>query len=159
VALEDEYAPEPMLDYAVFAPTRTVPLARVYVLPSDPSFEPVIEKVRQHGIAVDELTAPLTTDVASFVVDAITRRPQAFQGHNEVSLKGRYVSEKATLPAGTRVVILAQPLGLLAAYLLEPESDDGLTNWNFLDPWLEVGKPAPIRKVMTNVKVATKKLP
>ncbi len=159
VALEDEYAPEPMLDYAVFAPTRTVPLARVYVLPSDPAFELVIEKVKQHGITVDELTAPLTTDVSSFVVDAITKRPQAFQGHNEVSLKGRYVSEKATLPAGTRVVILGQPLGLLAAYLLEPESDDGLTNWNFLDPWLEVGKPAPIRKVMTNVKVVTKRVP
>ena len=54
-----------------------------------------------------------------------------------------------TLPAGTRIVRLAQPLGLLAAYLLEPESDDGLTNWNFMDPWLEVGKPAPVRKIMT----------
>ena len=63
-----------------------------------------------------------------------------------------------TLPAGTRIVRLAQPLGLLAAYLLEPESDDGLTDWNFMDPWLEVGKPAPVRKMMTNVTIATKKL-
>jgi len=62
------------------------------------------------------------------------------------------------LPAGTPVVRLAQPLGLLAAYLLEPESDDGLTNWNFFDPWLEVGKPAPVRKIMTNVKVSVVRL-
>ncbi|MHB8095905.1 MAG: hypothetical protein ACYDH0_13315, partial [Candidatus Aminicenantales bacterium] len=27
----------------------------------------------------------------------------------------------------------AQPLGSLAAYLLEPESDDGLFVWNFFD--------------------------
>jgi hypothetical protein len=54
------------------------------------------------------------------------------------------------------VVRLAQPLGRLAAYLLEPESDDGLTNWNFLDQWLEAGKPAPVRKIMTNVKMTTK---
>ena len=65
-----------------------------------------------------------------------------------MKLKGQYTAEKATLPAGTRIVRLAQPLGLLAAYLLEPESDDGLTDWNFMDPWLEVGKPAPVRKIM-----------
>ena len=27
-----------------------------------------------------------------------------------------------------------------------------------MDQWLEVGKPAPVRKIMTNVKMATKKL-
>ena len=68
-----------------------------------------------------------------------------------------YTTEKTTIAAGSHVVRLAQPLGLLAAYLLEPESDDGLTNWNFLDQWLEVGKPAPVRKIMTNVKMATKR--
>ena len=98
---------------------------------------------------VEELKAPLTAEVSSFVVEAITKSPKPFQGHNEVKLKGQYVTEKPTLPAGTRIVSLAQPLGLLGAYLLEPESDDGLTNWNFMDPWLEVGKPAPVRKIMT----------
>ena len=157
VAIEDSYKPEMMEDYAYFAPTRTVPMARVYVLPVDAAFQPIIDKIRQHGIAVEELTAPLTTDVSSFVVEAITRAPKPFQGHNEVKLKGKYVSEKTTIPAGTRIVRLAQPLGLLGAYLLEPESDDGLTNWNFMDPWLEAGKPAPVRKIMSNVKIATKK--
>jgi hypothetical protein len=28
---------------------------------------------------------------------------------------------------------MAQPLGRLAAYLLEPESDDGLLVWNYFD--------------------------
>jgi hypothetical protein len=149
VAIEDSYKPELMQDYAYFAPTRTVPMARVYVLPADASFQPIVDKVRQHGIVVEALTAPLATEVSSFVVEAITKSPKPFQGHNEVKLKGQYTSEKVTLPAGTKVVRLAQPLGLLAAYLLEPESDDGLTNWNFLDPWLEVGKPAPVRKIMT----------
>ena len=157
VAIENSYKPELMQDYAFFAPTRTVPMARVYVLPADPAFQPVVDKIRQHGIVVDELTTPVTADVSSFVVDAITRSPRAFQGHNEVKLTGQYTTGNATIPAGTRVVRLAQPLGLLAAYLLEPESDDGLTNWNFLDPWLAVGKPAPIRKIMANVPLVTKK--
>ncbi len=155
VAIEDSYKPELMDDYAMFAPTRSVPMARVYVLPSDPSFQPVLDKITQHGIRVDQLAAALTTEVTSFVVDAIEKSPKPFQNHNEVKLKGKYVAEKVTLPGGTRIVRLAQPLGLLAAYLLEPESDDGLTDWNFLDQWLEVGKPAPVRKIMANVKVST----
>lgn len=157
VAIEDSYKPEPMHDYAYFAPTRTVPMARIYVLPADAAFQPIVDKIRQHGVVVEELTAPLTAEVSRFVVEAITKSPKPFQGHNEVKLKGQYVTEKATLPVGTRIVPLAQPLGLLAAYLLEPESDDGLTNWNFMDPWLEVGKPAPVRKIMANVKAPTKK--
>jgi hypothetical protein len=35
-----------------------------------------------------------------------------------------------TLPAGTWIVRVAQPLGVLAMYLLEPESDDGIVAWD-----------------------------
>jgi hypothetical protein len=34
------------------------------------------------------------------------------------------------LVAGTYVVPVAQPLGVLAMYLLEPESDDGIVAWD-----------------------------
>ena len=60
------------------------------------SFQPIVDKIRQHGIVVEELKAPLTTEVSSFVVEAITKSPKPFQGHNEVKLKGQYVAEKAT---------------------------------------------------------------
>ena len=158
VAIEGSYKPELMEDYAYFAPTRSVPMARLYVLPADASFQPIVDKLKQHGIVVEEMTAPLAAEVSTFMIQEITRAPKPFQGHNEVKLKGQYTTETVTLPAGSRVVRLAQPLGLLAAYLLEPESDDGLTDWNFMDQWLEVGKPAPVRKVMTNITAATKKL-
>ena len=157
VAVEDRFKPELMEDYAYFAPTRTVNMARVYVLPNDAAFQPIVAKVRQHGVIVDTLASPLTTEVSSFVVSQINKSSNQFQGHNEVKLKGQYTTEKVTLPAGTSVIRLAQPLGLLAAYLLEPESDDGLTNWNFFDTWLEVGKPAPVKKIMTNVKLPVRR--
>jgi len=157
VAVEDSFKPELMEDYAYFAPTRTVNIARVYVLPHDAAFQPIVAKIRQHGVIVDTLASPLTTDVSSFVVSQINKSSNPFQGHNEVKLKGQYTTETVTLPAGTAVIRLAQPLGLLAAYLLEPESDDGLTNWNFFDTWLEVGKPAPVKKIMTNVKLPVRR--
>jgi hypothetical protein len=48
-------------------------------------------------------------------------------------LTGSWVAANRTLPARTLRVDLAQPLARLAFYLLEPRSDDGLTNWNLLD--------------------------
>ena len=50
--------------------------------------------------------------------------------------------------AGTYFVRTSQPLGLLAAYLLEPESDDGVVSWNFLDAFLEPQKVLPVYKLM-----------
>ena len=37
-----------------------------------------------------------------------------------------------------------QPLSRLAFYLLEPRSNDGLLNWNFLDDALKEAKVYPI---------------
>jgi hypothetical protein len=61
-----------------------------------------------------------------------------------------------TFPAGTIIVRTAQPLGILACYLLEPESDDGLVDWNFFDQYLEAGKTFPVYKLMQNVNAASR---
>ncbi len=37
---------------------------------------------------------------------------------------------------GTLIIATAQPLANVAAYLLEPESDDGLLVWNFFDRYV-----------------------
>ena len=50
------------------------------------------------------------------------------------------------------VVRAAQPLGILALYLLEPQSDDGLVTWNFTDPWLRSGQ-FPILRVVERITV------
>ena len=39
---------------------------------------------------------------------------------------------------------MTQPLARLAFYLIEPASDDGLVNWNFLDDELKDAKVYPI---------------
>ncbi|MFY9608894.1 MAG: hypothetical protein WAU45_09810 [Blastocatellia bacterium] len=108
----------------------------------------MIEKLLQHGIAVEELTEPLTIEVESFVIGSVKRAARLFQGHTTVTLTGKYKRETMTFPAGSILVRAAQPLGTLAAYLLEPESDDGLTSWNFLDAYLGEGKVHPVYKVM-----------
>ena len=53
-----------------------------------------------------------------------------------------------TVPAGTLVVPVDQPLGRLVFTLLEPRSDDGAVNWNLLDDQVAAGSVYPILRVM-----------
>jgi hypothetical protein len=68
----------------------------------------------------------VTLEVQSFRLKEITAEPRLFQGHHMNSVKGEYFIEQKEFKEGTLFVPTAQPLSNLAAYLLEPESDDGL---------------------------------
>jgi hypothetical protein len=52
-----------------------------------------------------------------------------------------------TLAAGSYVVRAGQPFGLLAFYLLEPESEDGLAQWSFLDNILVAHADFPVVRI------------
>ena len=49
-----------------------------------------------------------------------------------------------------------RPLGTLAAYLMEPESDDGLSYWGFFEAHMAEGKTHPVYKLMSATKVASR---
>ena len=146
--VENKMTPARMLDYGMFEATRSVPMARAYLFRRESGLRIVTEKLSAHGIAVEELTAPLTAEVESFVIGNLKKADRPFQGHREVRVTGEYNRETITFPAGTILVRAAQPLGTLAAYLVEPESDDGFVTWNFLDEYLQSGKTYPIHKLM-----------
>jgi hypothetical protein len=152
--VENKFTPEKMVDYGLFAATHIVPTARAYLFRPEENLRAATAILLAHGITVEELTSPLTAEVESFRISSVNKSPRPFQGHSEVRLIGHFQPETITFPAGSLVVRTAQPLGTLAAYLLEPESDDGLVTWNVLDASLEVGKNFPISKVMQNVKLS-----
>lgn len=154
--LEDKFKKMRMDDYGIFAATKSVTAPRAYLFKPDKDLQPVIEKLLQHGIAVEELTAPLTTEVDAFTIEKVNRSQRQFQGHREVKITGQYKKESITFAEGTIIVRTAQPLGILVFYLLEAESDDGLVNWNFFDSYLESGKTFPVYKLMQNVNAASR---
>ena len=87
--------------------------------------------------------------VEQFRITASTTSEREYQGHQERTLEGAYETVEVTLPAGTAVVRLDQPLGRLAFYLLEPRSDDGLAAWNFFDRALQENEETyPIVRAM-----------
>jgi hypothetical protein len=117
--------------FAEFFAKRSVKLPFGYLIPLP---VPEVEtKLRQHGITVEKLTHPAKLMVQSFKVTELKGQERPYQGHRLNSVKGEYEEEEIEFPAGTLFVPMAQPLGKLAAYLLEPESDDGLLVWNFFD--------------------------
>jgi len=148
VMVEDAVTPVKMLDYGLFAAARSVPIARAYLIPHKEGVGIIVEKLQAHGIVVEELARPLTTDVDTFTIEKVTRAPRRFQGHDNVRVAGTSQEVKMQFEAGTYFVRTSQPLGLLAAYLLEPESDDGLVSWNFLDAFIEPNKVLPVHKLM-----------
>lgn len=117
--------------FAKFVPTRTVPLPAWYVL--QPGDRDIAKKLEQHGITVERLQKEVAVRAKRFYVTEMNSAENIFQGHRFTAVKGEWREEEVTLPAGSIAVNTAQPLGMLAACLLEPESDDGLTTWNFFD--------------------------
>lgn len=117
--------------FADFVPKRTVRYPLAYLVPLFD--DTVLDKLLGHGLTVERLAEPVSLAVEAFRIKDLKAGERLFQGHHLNKVSGEYAEETRQFPAGTLVVRTAQPLGGLAAYLLEPESDDGLLVWNFFD--------------------------
>jgi len=62
-------------------------------------------------------------------------------------LAGHWRKESKPVESGSFMVDTSQPLGLLAVYMLEPQSDDGLVTWNYFDSELKPGGVFPVSRV------------
>jgi hypothetical protein len=136
--------------YDRFDPTLEQTLPFAWVIP--PAQASLLEPLRRHGLFIEQIEAPVSVRAERFMIDSVVRASQPFQGHQEVSLAGRWeAADTLGLETGTFVIRAGQPLGILALYLLEPQSDDGLTTWNFLDQWLRPGDRYPIVRIVDRV--------
>lgn len=146
--VESTAIPTSMAVYDRFTSTATRRVPTEYVVPASPSgLHDIVErKLREHGIQVARASAAGRRSVEQFTIREVHHAPQAFQGHRAVSLQGQFESRTMDIPAGSLTVSTKQPLGRLVFYLLEPESDDGLTTWNVFDDALKVGAAHPVLK-------------
>ena len=131
-----------------FQALRKEAMPAAYVLP--PRFRNIVELLRAQNIAVDSLTEEARLPVQEFAVDSLTAGP-LFEGHRTVQVEGHWSSRSADTLAipGWYLVRTRQPLGALAAYLLEPASEDGVVTWNLLDRELQPHTPYPILRTFS----------
>jgi len=127
--------------------TLSVPRPYAYIVPA--RLENVLDRLRAHGIEIGSLPQEGPIDVEVYRVESVRRlfEQRVYEGHSPVAVDVTVRREQKTLSAGTPIVRTGQPLGTLAAYLLEPQSEDGFCTWNFLDDDLAVGNDLPILRV------------
>ncbi|GAB4320427.1 MAG: M14 family metallopeptidase [Bacteroidales bacterium] len=119
---------------ADYYPVRSVPVPDAWILTvPDPE---ILDNLKLHGITVLDVTSDTTLPVTRFAPEKLEPASRLFQGHYVNTVEGKYVLDTVQVTGIMKVIPSAQPLGWLAAYLLEPESDDGYTKWNFLDRYL-----------------------
>lgn len=133
--------PVRMTEYGEFQPTRSARTPAAYVF--KPEQKDVTKLLRAHGIVVETITAEESFEVEQYTIKQVTRAARAFQGHREMKASAVSSETREKFPAGSFIVSMRQPKAALIFYLLEPESDDGVLNWNYFDKELEQAEKAP----------------
>ena len=135
-----------------FQAARKEALPAAYLLPS--RLRTVVDLLRLQGVGVDSLTGPWRAKAQAFMIDTLSIGA-LFEGHRTVQAEGQWSNQPGdtALAAGWYLVRTRQPLGVLAAYLIEPASEDGVVTWNLLDRELQPGTSYPILRVASPPRV------
>lgn len=104
-----------------------------------PSWPEVIERLRGHGVQMETVASARSFDgevqiLAGAKLAGSGMWPNSdnpFEGHALVEVTPRFERRRVDLPRGSVRVPADQPLGTLAALLLEPASPDSFFAWGF----------------------------
>jgi hypothetical protein len=116
-------------------PDKSVSLPKAWWVPA--TAPEVIARLKLHGITYETITASRTLTLDTVRI-AGPKLGGASEGHVPLTPAGyTHAPRRETYPAGSVRVPADQPLGLLAAVMLEPESADSLLAWNFFPGMLQ----------------------
>jgi murein tripeptide amidase MpaA len=104
---------------------------RAYWVPA--AWQDVIAKLDLHGIPYERIAAPRDVDVTMYRFANPKFDAAQFEGHVRVTAATTPEKRNERFPAGSVRVSTDQPLGTLAALLLEPSSPDSLFQWGFFN--------------------------
>ncbi len=138
---------EYVLDYiGRVVPTEFADLPFAYLVPADQTA--AVEALRRHGVQVDELREDIDLDTDAFFVTRIDAEEYGVPRRVLITdVVGGWKRKARRVAAGTLLVKTAQPLGPLAAYLLEPRSEDGFTTWAFFADGMAPGKDFAVQRL------------
>jgi hypothetical protein len=107
----------------------SIPRAKAYWIPA--AWSSIADRLKMHGIAVDRISEARDVAVEMYRLDNPKLDAEPFEGHVRVSVTPRIEHRTERFPAGSYRVSTEQPLGDLAAVLLEPASSDSFLQWGF----------------------------
>lgn len=121
--------------YTKFTPTKTAARPWGYLLP--PELAVVLPLLFDHEITVKRLTDALEVEVEAYTATEMSHN-QYYQGHYLKRLKTEKQTKTVTLPLGSFFIPAGQHKSNFICYILEPETDDNLITWGYLDNYLSV---------------------
>jgi hypothetical protein len=127
----DVVRPERMADYGAFTGTEGDRVPASYFVPG--GLESAIRLLRFHGVRMDTIRVAAEVALERFAIDSTALADEAFQGHRQREVWGRWEPVQVGVAPGTMEVPMDQPLARLVFALLEPRSPDGVLSWNVLD--------------------------
>jgi hypothetical protein len=113
----------------------TVPRAKAYWIPA--AYADIAARMKLHGITIDRISAPRDVNVEMYRLHDVKLATEAFEGHVPVTAATTVEKRKEHYVAGSFRIPTDQPLGELAALLLEPASQDSFFQWGFFDEVLQ----------------------
>ncbi len=133
--------------YLKWEPTRTTTRPVGYLLP--PAMAGIVPLLLDHDIAVYRFLSPVAIPAEVYYATAL-RRDSYFQGHYLKSVE--VVKENETVDAveGWFWIPTAQSRAQLISYLMEPETDDNLITWGWVDHMLQV-TPESVEQVLADM--------
>lgn len=140
----EEFKDYPVEVLAKSEPTLTVTRPVAYLIPE--KFQPAIDTLQRHGIEVEVLREELELDVEAYKLEKVAAAERPYQNHRPLAIEAIATARPHRVPAGSFVVRTQQPLGTLAVYLLEPQSEDGLAVWEAFSP-LAAGQEFPVLRL------------
>jgi len=142
-----EFRTRAMPVYVRFEPTDSSQIPKGWILPAADTA--AVALLRLHGVTVERAARAITDRVSEFVVDSVQSNPREFQKHHETRVFGSWRASSARVSPDMWLVRGNQRHSVVAMYLLDPESDDGLTTWNVFDRELTAGSAFPVRRLLT----------
>ena len=115
----------------------------------------LIDRLMRHGITVERLTDNAEFEVLRDRIVNVVKKDKPFQKHKQARVDTEREKSTENFRQGTFVVRSAQPLAMLAAWLLEPESTDGFVTWNFMDEFIDAGEIYPVSRIDQAVQLKT----
>jgi dipeptidyl-peptidase-4 len=134
-------------------PTLELDVPTAYLIPAD--YAAVADNLRRHGIRVEEVREQIDLPGETYTVTDTKLAATEFQKHKTRTVEATATKGTVRAEPGMFLVSTKQDLGQLAAYLLEPMAEDGLTTWNFFDAGIATGKSFPVRRITADKPVFT----
>ncbi len=112
----------------------------------------VVDRLEAHGVVFTVTDKDMPFNGERYKIASNMLEAREYQGaHKGRTLTGAWEPAQQTLPAGSVIIKMDQPLARLLFILMDPRSDDGFMWWNILDPVLGLTPAAPYYPVLRSM--------